>query len=179
MKTSLILNATDSNQKKVQKTFTDVNADCHPSKLKQFAQKLNAFTNNTYEGATRIDKTDIDTAEDKGTMSPTFRWRHQVGDTSYETITSAEYDINGTKLSDQKQIPVQLVPPQGNTSIPLVTPQTTIKNLAWTLYGDHSLGWTVVVPADSTSVTFNIDIPESDNFYRWTQSYTLNVVGGE
>ena len=106
MKTSLILNATDSNQKKVQKTFTDVNADCHPSKLKQFAQKLNAFTNNTYEGATRIDKTDIDTAEDKGTMSPTFRWRHQVGDTSYETITSAEYDINGTKLSDQKQISV-------------------------------------------------------------------------
>ena len=43
MKSSLILNSTDPNGKKLQKTFSDVSSEATPATLKQFGQKLNAF----------------------------------------------------------------------------------------------------------------------------------------
>lgn len=173
---SLIINFKTPQNKETNKTITYINPEAQPSDLKNMAQSLISFTNNTYEGATRIDKTDVDTAEDKQTMSPTFRWRHSSGDTNYETITSTEFDIDGSKLSNQKRISVQLLPPEDNRSIPVVTPQSTVANTAWTLYGNFSLGWMVAIPDDASSSTFHIEIPESDKYYAWEQTYTLTVV---
>lgn len=55
-KTSLILNSVTQSGVKNQKTLTDVNAEASSSVLKEFAEKLNALTTNTYGSTTRVDK---------------------------------------------------------------------------------------------------------------------------
>ena len=61
--TSIIVTTTDTNNKKLQKTFTYANANASSSVLKSVAQQLNALTTNTYEKTDRIDRINCDTEE--------------------------------------------------------------------------------------------------------------------
>ena len=56
---SLEIRATDPEQKTVKTTITYVNSTVSSAILKEFAQKLTALTENTYEGATKITKEGI------------------------------------------------------------------------------------------------------------------------
>ena len=60
-KTSVILNSTDSNGKKMQTTITNVNPEAASIHLKQMGQMINALTSNTYDSTDRIDKINCDT----------------------------------------------------------------------------------------------------------------------
>ena len=57
MQTSLIINATDTNNKANQKTLTYVNSEASGADLQSLATALNGLTDNTYVGANRVDKT--------------------------------------------------------------------------------------------------------------------------
>lgn len=57
MQTSLIINATDTNNKANQKTLTYVNSEASGADLQSLAIALNGLTDNTYVGANRVDKT--------------------------------------------------------------------------------------------------------------------------
>ena len=60
-KTSLIISATGSGGKTVQKTVTDVNPNASNAKLTALGQMLNSLTTNTYQTTNRIDKVNCDT----------------------------------------------------------------------------------------------------------------------
>lgn len=64
-KTSLIIGATDSGGKTIQKTVTDVNPNATNEQLTTFGKMLNSLTNNTYQTTNRIDKTNCDTESGK------------------------------------------------------------------------------------------------------------------
>lgn len=57
--TSLEIRATDPDDKTVKTTITYVNGALSNAIYKEFAQKLTALTQNTYEGATKITKEGI------------------------------------------------------------------------------------------------------------------------
>lgn len=53
---SIEIKATDPVLKSTKTTITNVNPEATNAKLIQLAQSLNALTNNTYEGTTKITK---------------------------------------------------------------------------------------------------------------------------
>lgn len=71
MDSSLIINSTDTTGKKLQKSITNLNPNITNATAKEFAQKLNALTTNTYNGATRINKIDVDEDDEGGGLTPT------------------------------------------------------------------------------------------------------------
>ena len=62
--TSLAINTTDGNGKKIQKALTDINPNAETTALRTFAQGLNDLTTNDYVGSVRVTKTNLD--EDGG-----------------------------------------------------------------------------------------------------------------
>lgn len=67
---NLILNATDSFGKSINKTITNLNPAVDSNTAKTFAQMLNGFTTNTYVSTNRVDKANVDT-EATGTTPDT------------------------------------------------------------------------------------------------------------
>jgi len=59
-KTSIIVNSTATGNKKVQKTVTNVNPNATDNQMYQFAQALNALSTDTFEGAVRVDRKDLE-----------------------------------------------------------------------------------------------------------------------
>lgn len=59
METSLIVNSTTQTNTKKQRSFTSVNPEASNADLQTFAQKVVAMTNNSYSGATRVNKIDV------------------------------------------------------------------------------------------------------------------------
>ena len=57
---SVVFNATSTLGKELTKSLTNINRNAGAGTLDTFASKLNALTTNDYDGATRIDKTDLD-----------------------------------------------------------------------------------------------------------------------
>ena len=84
-KTSLIINSVTQSGIKNQKTLTDVNADVSSTVLKEFAEKLNALTTNTYGSTTRVDKGAL---ADANTLTPTT---FSVKETSYNEDEDETY----------------------------------------------------------------------------------------
>lgn len=74
METSLIVNTTDTSNKKIQKTITYANPNATNANLKLFAQKMTGLTTNTFEGANRVNKQDVDEPDGGGSskLTPTF-----------------------------------------------------------------------------------------------------------
>ena len=82
MDTSLIINSTDTNNKKLQKTIACVNPAVSNSDLKTFAQMTNNLTTNQFVDANRVDRSNVD-EEGGGTViktEPTL----EVGTFSYD-----------------------------------------------------------------------------------------------
>ena len=75
METSLIVNQTATNNKKIQKTITYANPEASNANLKLFGQKLTGLTTNTFNGADRVNKQDVDEPDSGGgsqKLTPTF-----------------------------------------------------------------------------------------------------------
>ena len=60
---SLIIESTDQNGKKLQKTLGYINPNATDSNVCTFAKMLTALTTNQYVGASRVDKADISNAD--------------------------------------------------------------------------------------------------------------------
>ena len=69
--TNFTLHSTDTNNYKLQKTFSGVNPEATSAELVETAKGFNRLTDNTYVGTKRIDKLDCDT-EDSGKDTPTL-----------------------------------------------------------------------------------------------------------
>ena len=94
--TNFTLHSTDSNNYKLQKTFTGVNPDATSAELVATAQGLNRLTDNTYIGTKRIDKIDADS--EAGTITtkttPTFTLEGNTATaTSIKSATSGQYGV--------------------------------------------------------------------------------------
>ena len=63
MQTSLIINAVDPAGKANQKTVTFANSNSSDSELFELSTALNDLTDNTFSGATRIDKTALNSKQ--------------------------------------------------------------------------------------------------------------------
>lgn len=66
------LKAKDPNNETTTTTISYVNPEASNSAMKQFAQKLNALTRNTYSESDKIETTNLDTAPDSGQQTPTL-----------------------------------------------------------------------------------------------------------
>ena len=88
MKTSAVITSTSQAGTKIQKTLTDVNAECTNEVIKTAGQMLNNLTTNTYERTDRIDKQNCDTETTTAKTEPTLT----VGTTS---LTGFSYTYNG------------------------------------------------------------------------------------
>ena len=60
---SLIIESTDQNGKKLQKTLGYINPNATDANVCKFAKMLTALTTNQYVGASRVDKADISNAD--------------------------------------------------------------------------------------------------------------------
>lgn len=70
MESSLIINTTSQDGKKLQKTITNLNPNATNAKLGEFAQRLTALTTNTYDKAVRINKIDVTEDDAGGGLTP-------------------------------------------------------------------------------------------------------------
>ena len=66
------LKAKDQNNETTTTTISYVNPEASNSDMKQFAQKLNALTRNTYSESDKIETTNLDLAPDSGQQTPIF-----------------------------------------------------------------------------------------------------------
>ena len=64
-KTSLIIKSVDQNNKATSRSVTDVSKTATAQQLKAFAQALNSTSTNTYSSSSRVQTTDLDTAQSK------------------------------------------------------------------------------------------------------------------
>ena len=64
-KTSLIIKSVDQSNKETSRSITDVSKTATNQQLKDFAQALNATSTNTYKSSSRVQTTDLDTAQSK------------------------------------------------------------------------------------------------------------------
>lgn len=100
-KTSLILEATDTSGKKIQKTFTDVNPEASSADLKTFAQMCNGLTSNTYVRTDRINKINCDTEESGDSSSSSSKTAASITftDGNEFSIASVKQDIAAGNFS--------------------------------------------------------------------------------
>lgn len=87
----LTLKATDSSDKTVTTTISNVNPESTNTELLTTAQMLNALTRNVYESTDKVETTNLDTASEK--LNPTFSL-------STTTLSRAAMSGTGTKTSD-------------------------------------------------------------------------------
>ena len=85
-KTSLIIKSIDQNNKATSRSVTDVSKTATNQQLKAFAQALNATSDNTYKGSSRVQTTDLDGSSDKPSREIAL-WK-EVGST-YSTVQPA------------------------------------------------------------------------------------------
>ena len=103
-KTSIIINSTDALGKSSQKTFTDVNPNASNDQLATFGQMLAAVSSNTYNGTTRIDKTDCDTEQKpERTFTPYInKWDEATSQKNWVEVAEGatiELDTRGVNVS--------------------------------------------------------------------------------
>lgn len=92
-KTSLIIKSIDQNNKATSRSVTDVSKTATNQQLKSFAQALNATSDNTYQGSSRVQTTDLDSSSDKPSREIAL-WRSPDGTEAYETIQPALSNAN-------------------------------------------------------------------------------------
>ena len=56
---SLVITSTDTSEKKNTTTVTNINPEATNAQIKQLAQKLIAFTTDTYVGVTKVTKEEV------------------------------------------------------------------------------------------------------------------------
>lgn len=56
---SLVISSTDTSEKKNTTTVTNINPEATNAQIKQLAQKLIAFTTDTYVGVTKVTKEEV------------------------------------------------------------------------------------------------------------------------
>lgn len=89
--TSLAINTTDGNGKKIQKALTDINPNASTTALKNFAQGLNDLTTNDYVGSVRVTKINLDDedGDDTPASTKTARTGYILSAGSHTTLTTA------------------------------------------------------------------------------------------
>lgn len=182
MQTSLIINTTDSNDKALAKTLTFVNAACPATVLKTAAQKLNALTTNTYVKATRIDKTNVDTATDKGTRS--ISWKYSADGTNYIEVDPDTMEIPASAINQSNNtLNLRIVSVAGEDGLPLFSLPSGIQlrfgQLVWLYnFATGSVGF--VLPSTSPQdLTFTVRFDETEKFVAFEKTFTFHLVGGE
>ena len=190
-KTSLIISATGSGGKTVQKTVTVVNPHASNEKLTTLGQMLNSLTTNTYQTTTRIDKVNCDT-ETK----------------TQRTITTFNVTSTGVQITDYTQpvsVPLSKVNTKGsgysfaltyrdNSTAQVGCAMPYLKNFSssdyetlkmysviWycDLYSAAPSSWSISVYLNEKAVgsftaTFHVD--EDDNYTALDIPLTFNIV---
>lgn len=190
MQTALIINATDANDKALQKTVTFVNADCSASVLKTAAQKLNSLTTNTYVKSMRIDKINVDTASDKADRAVTLSF----GDNSAHAVDLSSNVINttiadafradnaripffcvsntDTSVKEQALLTISDISTTG-TSVALFQSSITVRP------AQNDFRWEFLMGAKETqTIQFTLALIGTDTFQPWSHSFTM-IIGGE
>ena len=187
--TSLAITSTTPQDKKITTTITYVNPNMNNSDLKTFAQKLNALTNNTYEGATRIEKNDVDTAPIKAERTPTFKLSTIDGTPAASTSTTITTNVSNVNWSaNSKQIVLtitEITTANDTARVRYSNLSSTTSSLGTGSYFSDTYGGTggnfiiklnELVPQ---TITFDIDAVESNNYLPYSQTITINITPDE
>lgn len=190
--TSIEINATDTNDKKLKTTISYVNPNAQPSTLKQFALKLNNLTTNVYESTTRIDKTELDTATDKQARNVVVSYTDYSGGGSGTKVTivdgtatvpvSALQNVSGARrlvvdVSNQPALTDDI------SRLMLTDVSTTVGVTAVTNYlasNNYQFSCTLS-SVEAQVITFKLALAENDKYAGWSQTFTITITdeGGE
>lgn len=192
--TSIEINAKDQNEKTIKTTISYVNPNAQPSVLKNFAQRLNNLTNNTYESTTRIDKVNVDTATDKTARNPRVRYWH------YGEGNQVEYDFDISQSS--YTLPITVMNSDGkfaweyvNTPpIPTDTARVFVYDCSTTgskaisaraagveYSGYYNVVFNWLLAKEPQTLTFTVSLMETDTLQAWKKTFVINFIeeGGE
>ena len=98
-KTSLIIKSVDQDNKATSRSVTDVSKTATNQQLKAFAQALNATSDNTYQGSSRVQTTDLDSSSDKPSREIAL-WKSDDGGDTYATVQPAMSNADKGKWFD-------------------------------------------------------------------------------
>lgn len=98
-KTSLIIKSVDTENKATSRSITDVSKTATNLQLKAFAQALNATSTNTYQSSSRVQTTDLDSAQAKLPRNLAL-WKSDDGGDNYQTIQPAMSNADVDKWFD-------------------------------------------------------------------------------
>ena len=157
MNSSIVVTSTDTNNKTITKTITNVNPDADNDKLATWGQMLTALTDNTYTKTDRVDKANCDTAPSKQTatltLSPTSVTAATMNQGSTQNIT---YTYNGDA-----------------STIQFGTPNTGI---AYSIQSKNNNTFAIKQVDQSMTVTAGeliISFPETDNYKAVSATFTI------
>lgn len=191
--TSLIINATDINNKKTSNTINYVNPSISNNTALELAQRINALTNDTYQSTTRVDKEEIDSS---------IKRQRNIDTISYVSGGSTPFTIDGNKAT------INLKPSDvngyGTNTLKywIYLRSADFNNQQWVIpkITDTSIQGALVVAADApltgnarigaslnTSetptpgdiITYKITLPEDEQFLATTYDVTYNIIEEE
>lgn len=202
-KTSIIINSTDTAGKSAQKTFTDVNPDATNDQLATLGQMLAAVSSNTYQGTTRIDKTDCDT-ETK--TNPYYRIQTFIWDETQSKAVNTTYSSSSLpnplvvdtralqSVDGVTTFQFFILPPAGQAAQSLITRARMPRLINVTTTGStnvelkaqsydlryNSAVTHYTVGNESATINATLHVDEDDNFYAFNLPITIQIVqGGE
>lgn len=99
METSISMKTLAQDGSKNTTTLSYVNPNASDANLKQYAQKLAALTDDTYQGSTKIEKTDLDNPAVKASRDIAL-WKSDDGGYEYVTVQAAMSNADKGKWFD-------------------------------------------------------------------------------
>lgn len=190
-KTTITINATDTDGKKVRNNITYVNPEISNSNALILAQKISSFTTDTYKSSERVDVTDLDSLTPRPVTK--IGYNKQIGGSATYWFS----DPDNPTVS----IPVANFPitnSKAEALITIVTPLDVapiVEDLAFTgegtfqfidmVYGSEvapvyeQLRWRLFIRSNAAPevgvLTFKVSFPTSNLYDNWSRNFTFNI----
>jgi len=165
----LTLKATDSSNKTVTTTISNVNPESTNTELMTTAQMLNALTRNVYDSTDKVETTNLDTATDKTTRTFTV----SAASKSYAS------DFSGTDWKEMANAVIFTYSGDDNPIVPLdelkdaeftVKIRSTNNNNEFAAFFSHSAYTEPTLP-----VTFTFTVPETETYTAASVTFTITA----
>lgn len=190
--TSLIINATDINNKKTSNTINYVNPSISNNTALELAQRINALTNDTYQSTTRVDKEEIDSSIKRQRNITAITYLSGALpftiDGNKATINLKPSSVNGygsntlrywTYLHSADFNNQQWVIPkitdtsfQGSLTISAEAPSNGNARIGASLNTSET-------PTPGDVITYKLTLPEDEQFLEQTYDVTFNIIEEE
>ena len=158
------LKAKDPNNETTTTTISYVNPEASNSTMKQFAQKLNALTRNTYSESDKIETTNLDLAPDSNQQTPTFTLsQNTISATTMKNISPSGAGL-GTLTYNGDAVPYAELPLNVKLGVIIESTGTANQYTLRAIYGAYG---------DPTACTIKIRADATENYKAAEATYTI------